>query len=93
MSTVTIQIPDYLKLHIENLVEREGMTLDQFFATAVSEKIAAIEAVDYISSRANRANEDAFQAALSKIPSTPVTADWDKLPPALVSEPESHDAN
>lgn len=88
MSTVTIQIPDSLKLHVEGLIEREGMTLDQFFASAVSEKIAAIEAIDYISKRADRADEEAFRIAISKIPATPVTDEWDQLPPARSSDPD-----
>lgn len=80
MSTVTVQIPDYLKRHIDGLVVREGVTLDQFVASAVSEKIAAIEALDYLGERAARADDGAFQRAISKIPAVPVTEEWDKLP-------------
>lgn len=78
--TITIQIPDSLRHNVERLAAEEEFTVDQFFATAASEKLAVLEAVDYIASRASRADDAAFMKALTEIPDTPVTDDWDKLP-------------
>ena len=39
MNSITIQIPDYLRKQVENLAAEEGFTVDQFFATAASEKL------------------------------------------------------
>jgi hypothetical protein len=80
MSTITIQIPDSLRRQVERLAAEDQITVDQFFATAASEKLSVIEAVDYIAARASRADDAAFLDAVSRIPDTPVTEDWDQLP-------------
>jgi hypothetical protein len=80
MNSITIQIPDYLRKQVEDLAAEEGFTVDQFFATAASEKLAVLEAVDYIKARASRADEAAFRDAISQIPATPIVEEWDQLP-------------
>jgi len=80
MSCVTIQIPDYLRKQVERFCAREGLDIDQFFATAASEKIAVLEAIDYISARASQASDEAFKDAVASIPAAPVTDEWDRLP-------------
>jgi hypothetical protein len=80
MSSITIQVPDFLRRQVERLTAKDGLTVDQFFATAASEKIAVMEAVDYIGQRAARADDDAFLKAVSHIPSAPVTEAWDQMP-------------
>lgn len=80
MSAITIQIPDYLRRHVERLAAADGISVDQFFATAVSEKLSVIGAFDYIGSRASRTNDAAFLEALSHIPDSPITDSWNKLP-------------
>ena len=52
--------------------------MDQFFTTAASEKISVMEAVDYISQRAAKADDQAFLEALSRIPAAPVSEPWDQ---------------
>lgn len=76
MGTITIQIPDYLLRHVGRLVAEDGMSVDQFFATAAAEKLSVIEAFDYLASRAFRANDAAFLEALSHIRDSPVTDFW-----------------
>ena len=80
MSVITIQVPDSLRRHIERLAAADGISVDQFFATAASEKLSMIEAFDYIGSRASRANDATFLEALAHIPDISVTDSWDKLP-------------
>ena len=80
MSSITIQIPDYLRKQVEDLAAEEGFSVDQFFATAASEKLAMLEAGDYIQARASRADEATFRDAISQIPATPIVEEWDQLP-------------
>jgi len=80
MNSITIQIPDYLRKQVEHLAAEEGFTVDQFFATAASEKLAVLEAVDYIQARASRADDSAFRDAISQIPASPIVDEWDQLP-------------
>jgi hypothetical protein len=48
MSNVTFQLPDWLFRSIQELVEREGYSIDQFLASAAAEKLAALPTVDYL---------------------------------------------
>ncbi len=68
MSVITIQVPDYLRRHVERLAAADGISVDQFFATAASEKLSVIEASDHLASRASGANDITFPEALSHIP-------------------------
>ena len=79
MSSITIQVPDFLRQQVERLSAEDGFSVDQFFATAASEKIAVIEAVQYIRARAERADEAAFEDAISHIPAEPVAEAWDQI--------------
>lgn len=79
MSSVTIQIPEYLRRQVERLTAEDGFTVDQFFATAASEKIAVMEAESYIRQRADRADDSAFLDAVAHIPATPITESWDRI--------------
>jgi hypothetical protein len=79
MSSITIQIPDFLRHQVERLSAQDGLSVDQFFATAASEKIAVIEAEGYIRQRAERATDEAFLDAVAHIPAVPVTESWDKM--------------
>lgn len=42
MSTLSVQLPNSLHKHLQELAEREGISIDQFIATAVAEKMAAL---------------------------------------------------
>jgi hypothetical protein len=80
MSTLTIQVPDSVRRHVERLSLEDGVSVDQFFATAAAEKVAVLEAVDYIRARANRADDAEFERVLAKIPDTEPVEDWDRMP-------------
>jgi predicted transcriptional regulator len=79
MSTVSIQVPDSVKRHVERLAAREGISVDQFYASAAAEKLAALETADYIARRAGRADREAFLRVLAKVPNTE-PEEWDRLP-------------
>ena len=79
MSTVSIRIPDSVKRHVERLAAKDGISVDQFYASAAAEKLAALETADYIAQRAARADREAFLRVLAKVPVTEPEA-WDRLP-------------
>lgn len=79
MSSITIQVPDFLRRQVERLSAKDGVSVDQFFALAASEKLSVLEAVDYIAARAAKADDAAFEEAIKSIPSVPVTDAWDRL--------------
>jgi hypothetical protein len=77
MITVSIQIPDSVKRHVERLAAKEGISVDQFYATAAAEKLAALEAADYIAQRAARSDREAFLRVLAKVPPAE-PEEWDR---------------
>jgi hypothetical protein len=79
MSTVSIQIPDSVKRHVERLAAREGISVDQFYATAAAEKLAALETVDYIAQRVSRADREEFLRVMAKVPQAE-PEEWDRPP-------------
>jgi hypothetical protein len=44
--------------------------MNQFLITAAAEKLSALETVDYLSSRARRANLEEFDRLLARVPDT-----------------------
>ena len=50
------------------LAEKEAITLKQFGATALAEKLAAMLNEDYLAQRAARANRAKFLEVMAKVP-------------------------
>ena len=48
MTQLVVQLPDSIRRRVEQLAATDGISVDQFMATALAEKIAVLEAVDYI---------------------------------------------
>ena len=74
MSTLSLRLPDSIHRHIKKIAKQEGVSINQFISTAVSEKISAIMTEDYLAERAKRAKKDALKAILGSVP------DRDPLP-------------
>jgi len=79
MSALTIHLSNSIRAHVERLAADDGISVDQFIATATAEKLAVLEAENYLRRRANRADDAAFERLLGKIPSTQPTEEWDRL--------------
>ena len=68
MSTVSLNLPESLYRQVCKLAEQDGTSLDQFIATAVAEKVAALMTVEYLRERAKRGSLEKFEAVLAKVP-------------------------
>jgi hypothetical protein len=68
MSTLSLRLPDSIHRHIKEIAKREGVSINQFISTAVSEKISAILTEKYLTSRAERAKPEALKSILNKVP-------------------------
>jgi hypothetical protein len=71
MSTLSLRLPDSLHRKVKELAEQDDVSINQFIATAVAEKMAALLTLDYLAERATRGSRAAFDRALAKIPSRP----------------------
>ena len=78
MSAISLRLPDSLHNRARVLSKRDNVSINQFVATAIAEKISALETEDYLNHRSKRASRDKFEAALSSIPDND-PADQDKL--------------
>jgi len=68
MSALSLRLPDSLHNRARVLSKRDRVSINQFVAAAVAEKISALETEDYLSERAKRANRKKYEAALSTVP-------------------------
>lgn len=68
MSTMSLRLPDSLHKGAKELASKEGISINQFIATAVAEKISALMTEDYLRKRAERASRAKYEAALAEVP-------------------------
>jgi hypothetical protein len=68
MSTLSLRLPDSIHRHIKDIAKREGVSINQFISSAVSEKISAIRTEAYLATRARRAEKGALKKVLDKVP-------------------------
>lgn len=68
MSAISLRLPDSIHSRARILSKRDHVSINQFVATAVAEKISAMETEDYLAQRAARATRGKFEAALAQIP-------------------------
>ncbi|WP_294951030.1 CopG family transcriptional regulator [Sulfurovum sp.] len=69
MKTMSLRMPDYLKNAVNDVCANEKISLNQFIVNALSEKVSALQTLDIIEKRAERASKESFLEALSKVPS------------------------
>ncbi len=79
MSTLSVQLPNSLYKNLQELAEREGISIEQFIATAIAEKMAALMTESYLAERAKRGSREKYEAALAQVPDVE-PEDYDKLP-------------
>ena len=79
MSTLSVHLSNSLQKHLQELAEREGISIDQFIATAVAEKMAALMTESYLAERAQRGSRAKYEAALAQVPDVE-PEEYDKLP-------------
>ena len=79
MSALTIRIPESLHQNLKALAESEGISANQFIASAVAEKMASILTLNYLKSEAAQAKRGDFEVFLDAVPNVAVELDTDKL--------------
>jgi hypothetical protein len=68
MSALSLRLPNSIHDRARVLSKRDHVSINQFVATAVAEKISAMETENYLTKRAQRASRDTFEAALAQVP-------------------------
>lgn len=79
MSKYALRLPDSLYKAAQQLAQADGISLNQFIATAVAEKVSALSAADYLARRGEQADLEAYRRVLEQVPDVPPMA-GDELP-------------
>ena len=76
MSAISLRLPDSLHRKLKELAAAESVSINQFIATAVAEKMSALMTESYLQERASRGSRTKFDRVLRKVKSrTPVEGD------------------
>jgi predicted transcriptional regulator len=68
MSTLSIRLPDSLHNMAKTMASQDHISMNQFIASAVAEKVSALATETYLKERADRASLAKFNAALDAVP-------------------------
>ncbi len=71
MSSLSLRLPESLHRKIRQLAEQEDVSINQFIATAVAEKTAALLTVDYLRARGRKADSRLLGRLLRRVPDVP----------------------
>jgi hypothetical protein len=81
-STYPLRLPVSIKAEAEKLAAADGTSLNQFVATAVAEKVAALRTANYFTERRGRSDWAAFDRLMARPGSEPPRA-GDEMPTPL----------
>jgi len=70
MSTISLRLPDSLHETLRRLSKKEHISINQFVATAVAEKVSALMTEEYLEERAKRGERAKFEKAMAKVADT-----------------------
>jgi hypothetical protein len=83
-ATYPLRLPRSVKDGVERAARRDGVSMNQFIAIAVAEKLAALDGWNYLAARAKRADFDAFDRIMARGRGEP-PREGDELPEGYVS--------
>jgi len=68
MSVLSLRLPTSVHQQLRAFAEQEGISINQFIALAISEKMATINTQTYLQQRAQRGSRAKLLAVLAKAP-------------------------
>ena len=89
MAIVSVALPGALKRAADTLARDLGVSLNQFIASAVAEKVSALRTLDDLEARAKRADPAAFRAVLARAGRGNPPVSGDELPLDLTADERS----
>jgi predicted transcriptional regulator len=72
MTALTIRLPTSVHRKVKELALREEISLNQFIASAVAEKMASVLTLNYLKTEAAEGRRADFEQFLSMVPEVPV---------------------
>ena len=71
MTALTVRLPNSVHQKVRELAERDDISVNQFIAAAVSEKMASMMTLDYLKAEAAKGNRKDFDRFLAMVPDVP----------------------
>jgi len=68
MSTLTVQLPDSIRAQIDALAREDGVSPEQFLATAAAEKVSALRTVEFLRAEAAKGRREDWDFVLDRVP-------------------------
>lgn len=68
MNALTIRIPESLHANLKRIALAEGISANQFIASAAAEKMASIMTLDYLRKEAALGKRSEFESFLAAVP-------------------------
>ena len=65
-STYPLRLPRSIKAEVERRAKEDGISINQFVATAVAEKLAVMNSATFFAERRNRADFKAFDRIMRR---------------------------
>ena len=70
MSTLSINIPDSYHKMVKTVSKEDKISINQFIASAIGEKLSAMQTAAYLQKRAERGSREKFLAILNNASNT-----------------------
>jgi hypothetical protein len=71
MANYALRVPESLFAYARQVAEEEKVSMNQFFVTAIAEKVSALKTASYFQERAARGDLSAFDLWLAASPDVP----------------------
>ena len=75
MIRIEIHLPQSLHNRVRQLADEEEVSMNSFIASAVAEKVEALDTETYLKQRASRGRRREFDRVLKKVPARPPAED------------------
>lgn len=76
MSNYALRVPDSLFEAVRELAGKDNTSMNQFFVTAIAEKVSAMDTAKFLAERARNADVERYLAILDQVPdAAPATGD------------------
>jgi len=69
MSTMSLRLPESLHKRAREVAKREGTSINQLIATALAEKLSALDTVAYLERRGAAGSRKEYLRVLRRVPS------------------------
>ena len=74
MTALTIRLPNSVHESIKQLARKDGISVNQFIASAAAEKMASFQTLDYLRREAALGKRENFEQFLKLVPDVPAQA-------------------